>query len=145
MATETKTKTDSALKALQSAAKGLTFMSESDRAVKAFLWKRDGKTEETTIASALQREGKVPDGANVKTLSIDAFFAPVVKGQDWFGDEEKALAKRFQELVATLKEHLTDVQAFRVEKEGDAVIDAYVIGRTPDGNFAGVQTQLVET
>ena len=143
---ETKTEGEDVLKALQAAAKGLLFPSESDKPVKAFEW--DGVAGSGAVdVAALKASDKVPDGATVETVTLEKFFDPVIAPESWWGAEEKATAKSFQDLIAVLKANLTDMTVFRVAGTGDdaSLLDAYVVGRTPSGRLAGVQTQLVET
>lgn len=142
---KTTTKTDPALAKLRVAAKGLLFMSESDKPIKAFVWSDIETKGDAIDASVLTAAKKVPDGAKVTTRTIDDFFKNATVDQAWFGEEEKKQAGRFRALVATLKEQLSGVQVFRVEQEGEASVAAYVIGRTAAGNLAGVQTELIET
>lgn len=139
------TKTDPALAKLRVATKGLLFMSESDKPIKAFVWQDIETKGDTVDASVLTAAKKVPDGAKVTTRTIDDFFKNATVDQAWFGEEEKKQAERFRALVATLKEQLSGVQVFRVEQEGEASVAAYIIGRTAAGNLAGVQTELIET
>ncbi len=150
---ETKTEGEDVLKALQAAAKGLLFPSESDKPVKAFEW--DGAAGSGAVdVAALKAGGDVPDGASdgstIETVTLEKFFDPVIAPESWWGDEEKATAKSFQDLIAALKANLTDVTVFRVAGTGadngdSSLVDAYVVGRMSDGRLAGVQTQLVET
>jgi hypothetical protein len=137
------------LKALQSTAKGLLFPSESDRPVSAFLWENTSDLYKSAAVdeSAFKAAGKVPDGSTIKSVPLETFFEPVIAQEDWWGDEEKAQAKHYQELIAILKDKLTGVTVFRVAGSGDekSVVNAFVVGRTVDGSFAGVSTQLIET
>jgi hypothetical protein len=73
--------------------------------------------------------------------SFDAFFRDATKEQDWMDDEEKAEARRFQQLVQALKDNLADVKVFLA---GGAEADAYVVGRTELG-WAGLKTKVVQT
>ncbi|MBC7806039.1 MAG: hypothetical protein H7145_07795, partial [Akkermansiaceae bacterium] len=114
--------TDPALAKLRAAAKGLLFMSESDKPIKAFVWKDVKAAGDTIDAAVLTAAKKVPDGATVTTRTVDDFFKNATANQAWFGEEEKAQAERFRALVAVLKEQLGGVQAFRVEQEGEASV-----------------------
>ena len=133
------------LKTLQAAAKGLLFPSESDKPVKAFVWQGTGTDKSAAVdEAALKAAGKVPDGAKVETRTLDAFFEPVTAEQSWWGDTEKEQAKRYNDLAAALKE-LSGLTVLRVIPDGSTTVDAYVVGRTNDGDLAGVTTQLIET
>jgi hypothetical protein len=137
------------LKTLRAAAKGLLFPSESDKPVKAFLWDGGGSGSGTGAvdAAAFTAAGKIAAGAAVETVTVEKFFDPVITPESWWGDEEKATAKQYQDLTAALQANLSDITVFRVAAGGEdgSLVDAYVVGRTADGHFAGVQTQLVET
>ncbi len=137
--------TDPALAKLRAAAKGLLFMSESDKPIRAFVWDDVATPESAIDATVLTGAKKVPDGATVATRTLDDFFKNATVNQAWFGEEEKVQAERFRALVAVLKEQLAGVQVFRVEEAGEARVAVYIVGRTAAGNLAGVQTELIET
>lgn len=135
------------LKALRVAAKGLLYPSESDKPLKAFLWKGtppDGDASE----AALRVQIEAPDSAVVQSLPLERFFGPVTTEQDWFGEEERERAQRFRALQEALGRHLAGLRAFRVEgghADDRSVVDVYVVGQTAGGGLAGVSTQVVET
>ena len=85
---------------------------------------------------------KIEKAVTIETQTIAELFEPMLyeyKGQP---DDEKENVVRFKSLQALL-EKLTDPKAFRVGTEPE--IPAYVVGKTSDGNWAGVKTALVET
>jgi hypothetical protein len=45
-------------------------------------------------------------------------------------------------MVSVLKQNLSQLQVYRV---GSIDIDAYIVGITPGGKWAGLSTKLVET
>lgn len=139
-------KTDETLKVLRDAVKGLTFESESSAPVKAFLWPTAEGTPGPLTADALrEREklaGDVAIAEAVGSEAVDDFFAPMAREQDWHGPDEKEAAARFRALTDLLKKDLSDLRVFRA---GEIDIDAFVIGRTPRGDLAGVRTRLTET
>jgi hypothetical protein len=57
------------------------------------------------------------------------------------GEGETAEAQRFQQLVRTLKENLSEVKVFLA---GGAESDAGIVGRT-DSGWAGLKTQVAQT
>lgn len=117
---------------LKKLTRGLSFQSESDYPVKPFFEAGRGRKS---------FEAKKPS----RTVDFDSFFANATADQDWYGTEEKETARRYRELVEALKENLTDIKVYKVGKAGGAEFDVYVIGKTPDGDFAGVTTKVVET
>jgi hypothetical protein len=123
---------------LKSLTEGLSYQSESDYPVEPYA--RDaGKGAPTAAEFAKGREG---EDAAVRELNFDSFFGNYTDEQDWWGEEERAVAKKFQALVAFLKENLKDIKVYRV---GDVEADVYIVGKTESGDFAGVKTKIVET
>ena len=135
-----------ALTAIRAAAKGLLYQSESDKPVKGLLWKQESPGDGTAIDTDAVRAGaRVPAEASIQETDVEAFFAPMTTAQDWHGEEEKRAAEGFRALLRVLREHLTDLKAFRVGSEEDTKADIYIVGRTGEGDIAGAVTQVVET
>ena len=123
---------------LKSLTEGLSYQSESDYPVEPYVRAAsDGAPAAEEFAKG--REG---DDAAVRELDFDSFFGNYTGEQDWWGEEERAAAKKFQALVRFLKESLKDIKVYRV---GDVEADVYVVGKTDAGGFAGVKTKIVET
>jgi hypothetical protein len=120
---------------LKEATEGLTYMSESDFPVKPFFMKGEGRK---SISASDIPKAKKP----IKQIDFDEFFGAATSEEDWYGPEEKKTAKRFRELVKLLKENLTDIKVY---KSGKVKMDVYVVGKTADGDFAGISTKVVET
>ncbi|MCC5667790.1 nuclease A inhibitor family protein [Nostoc sp. CHAB 5784] len=133
------TKTNSEiLDQLRTAANGLLMMSESEYPLEAFLW---SATPPATPEKVAQQTNH-PEDTPIKIVGVDDFFKVVTTPEEWHGEEEKATVNKFQALVQTLKENLTNLQVYRL---GNKEIDVYVVGQTPTGNLAGISTQIVET
>ena len=118
------------LRALQTASKGLLYPSEQDTPVKAFLWARADVGKDVMDEEAIKKQGKADKGAKVQMLTVEEFFAPV------------ATDAGFQTLQSALKQHLTDMTVYWV---GDTDAQVYLVGKTPEGDFAGVSIRVVET
>jgi hypothetical protein len=123
---------------LKSLTEGLSYQSESDYPVEPYV-REAGKGAPSAEEFAKGREG---DDAAVRELNFDSFFGNYTGEQDWWGEEERAVAKKFQALVAFLKESLKEIKVYRV---GDVEADVYIVGKTASGTFAGVKTKIVET
>ncbi|BAZ71239.1 nuclease inhibitor homolog (plasmid) [Fischerella sp. NIES-4106] len=123
---------------LKAAADGLLMMSESEYPLEAFLWETKAPA---TPEKVLQQTNHSPD-TPVQVVKVDDFFRVATTPEDWHGDEEKAIVKKFQTLVETLKTNLNNLQVYRL---GEVEIDVYVVGETPTGNLAGLSTKVVET
>ena len=130
--------TDSIAGQLQQASNGLLFLSETDAPFEVIHWSAQG---ELTPAKLLQLTGHPPD-ASVEVMTVDEFFGATTAKEDWHDEEERETVKRFQNLVSVLKQNLSQLQVFRVSSID---IDAYIVGLTDGGEWAGVSTKLVET
>lgn len=123
---------------LKSLTEGLSYQSESDYAVEPYARAaNDGAPSAEEFA-----KGKEGEDADVRELDFDSFFGNYTDEQDWWGEEERAVAAKFQALVKFLKESLSDIKVYRV---GGVEADVYVVGKTSTGGFAGVKTKIVET
>lgn len=125
------------LEQLKRATDGLLFMSESEYPFSVFLWEI---TPEATPEKVSQQTNH-PIDTPVKIVGFDDFFQVATTEEDWHGEEEKKIVKRFQSLVQMLKENLSNLQVYRL---GEIEIDVYVVGETPTGNLAGIATKIVE-
>ncbi len=83
-----------------------------------------------------------PETTPVETLDLETFFAPATQPQDWHGDEERAIAHRFQDLVHLLQTHLKAIQVYRL---GSIEIPVYIVGQDEAGDWIIVSTTVVET
>jgi DNA-binding NtrC family response regulator len=123
---------------LKRATDGLLFMSEADYPFE--IVQGEGNIENS---SQYFRElaGQAAD-APVNVKSVDEFFRNAVSEPSWKGEQELALAKRFQAVARLLKENLNDLKVYKV---GEINIAVYIVGRTPSGKLAGISTRVVET
>lgn len=123
---------------LKQASNGLQFMSEADYPFEVFQWVCQ---EPLTASTVIQRTGHTPD-TPVEVVPLDEFFQNATQEEDWHNEEEKETVKRYQCLVKTLKQSLSDIQVYRL---GTVVLDVYIVGKTPSGDLAGLSTKVVET
>jgi hypothetical protein len=117
---------------------GLTYMSETDAPITAFV---SGKATDVN-ASALADIAGISRDVPVEEITLARFFDRLTTIQDWFGEREKENAKKFSELKNQLEEHLRDLKVFRF---GLVRIDIIVAGTDQKGNVAGIRTFAVET
>jgi hypothetical protein len=115
--------------ALAKASKGLLFPSESDAPLEPFLWDDGGKLTEDRLREAAGAE----EGATVEASSLDDLLRTVPS-------EDRA---KFDKLAAAVKEQLSGVKVYKVGDEPEKAV--YVVGKTPDGKWAGLKTSVVET
>ena len=122
---------------LKEASTGLLMMSESDYPFDVVQWEGAAPATQEKI---LQLTGS--QDQPVEVVDLDYLFRNCAFEQEWHNELQKKDVKKFQRLVQTLKDNLSDISVYRV---GQINIDAYIIGQTKDGDLAGVVTKLVET
>ena len=125
---------------LSQAAEGLLFPSESDYPLTFFEW--TSYRGQRLLSRTVRRLLNEPPDTPVERKSLEAFFRPVTKIQDWFGEEEKANAKKFVALEELLRARLQNLVVFRL---GKIEIRVYIVGKTPEGHWAGLSTTVIET
>lgn len=125
---------------LETAAEGLLMPSESDYPFEFIEWKH-ADVADLTEKQVLEYTRK-SDGTPVEKQTLKKFFKNVTEIKDWYGDEEKATAERFATLSETINGQLKNVRVYRV---GETEIDVFIIGKTPEGNWAGLTTKVIET
>jgi hypothetical protein len=84
----------------------------------------------------VRRRGHHRASAPVAEQALDEFLAPLE------GDPDAGRAAGYRALAAAVRDQLSDAIAVRV---GSGKVTLYVVGRTPDGAWAGVRTAAVET
>ncbi|MCA1594599.1 MAG: nuclease A inhibitor family protein [Acidobacteria bacterium] len=130
----------SLLRELKKLTGGLMFQSESDYPVEPFV--QTAKGQKPLSAQDIVAAKKTDASASVSDSDFDAFFSNATQEQDWQSPEAREQVKRFQALVKSLKDNLSELKVYKV---GETEADVYVIGKTASGNFAGVKTKVVET
>lgn len=121
------------LRALEEAAAGLLFPSETD-APFIPLELAGAEGADLSAEALLRAEGRAAD-AKVEQLSPDELFAPLLEA----GDDD---AKKYTRILDLLKAELTNVRVYRV---GTTEIDVYILGKHPSGAWLGLKTKVVET
>lgn len=123
---------------IKSLSEGLYYMSETDAEILPFAAGKVSVLNKETFA----RQLGIKDESQIEERDFDAFFKRLTEIKDWFGDEEKATAERFQKLRDFLEQNLRSLKVFRV---GRIEIDIYVLGLDDEGRIFGIKTQAVET
>jgi len=115
-------KTDEEILAeLSKASHGLSYMSESDYPFEVIRWA--GHTE-VTPAFLCGLAGESPD-CSIEKTNDDAF-----------------LSGGYQNLARLLKIHLSDLRVYKV---GRINMPVYIVGKSPEGNWLGLSTRIVQT
>jgi hypothetical protein len=119
----------SVLDELKKASKGLVFTSETDAPLEPFLWKNPGKLTHEQLVELSDAE----EGSDVEEMSLDDFFRAVPQ-------EDRP---QFDQLAKVLKQRLTGVKVYKVGDEAER--EVYIAGQTPEGQWAGLKTTVVES
>jgi nuclease A inhibitor-like protein len=111
------------LEELKNASTGLLVMSESDYPFELIQW-----SGETPITSEhLCRISDRPEGTPIEETDTKRFLA------------ENEQFRKLQEVIET---NLADVRVYKV---GAINIPVYIVGRSPEGQWLGVSTRLIQT
>jgi hypothetical protein len=116
--------------ALAKASQGLLFPSETDAPLEPFRWANAG--HKLTKDKVRQFAG-APKGAAVEETTLDDLLASVPA-------EDRP---PFDQLAATIQAQLSGVKVYKVGH--DPAKQVYVVGKTADGQWAGLKTTVVET
>jgi Nuclease A inhibitor-like protein len=125
--------TEEIIDRLQQTTVDLLWVSESDYPFQIVVW----SDKEINLMLFPDR----PD-EDTKVISLDDFFAPVLKVEDWYEAEELANVDRYKLLLETIRSNLTELKVFRI---GSIEIDIYIVGKTPSGDVIGLKTTIIET
>ena len=117
------------LDALKKASKGLQFVSETEAPFEVFRWQDRNELTQDRMRQLTAAGASTP----VEAMSLDDFFRAVPS-------EDKV---NFQKLEKALKDQLAGVQVYKLG--GEAEKQVYIVGKTPDGQWAGLKTTVVET
>jgi hypothetical protein len=124
--------------ALREAVAGLTYQSETDADWEAFRWPSAGAPS----ADEVRKQGRHPKTAPVVEQPVEEFFKNLTEDQDWYGDEEKAVAAQYRSLLTVVKKQLANPKVFKV---GSRKLTIYVVGQDKDGGLTALRTTAVET
>ena len=122
-------KKDAVLDALKQASQGLLFPSETDAPLEPFAWEGSAKLSKDRLR---QRAGAGP-GTAVDQTTLDDLLRTVPQ-------EDKP---KFDALRKALAGQLSGVKVYKVGDEAERQV--YVVGKAPDGRWAGLKTTVVET
>lgn len=128
-------------RALEEAADGLVYSSESDRPFELFFL-AGGAGRWPVGAGELAALLGEPADARVEERSLDRFLANHIENTDPYDTRTQAIRPRYEALKATLQARLRDVRVFRI---GRIEIRCYLVGDDGRGNLAGLATVAVET
>jgi Nuclease A inhibitor-like protein len=118
----------------------LMYPSESDEKIEYF--EMELSTEQKVALSSFRMFNGIRPELTISEITFDDFFAPLIKIEDWFGEEEKKWAEDSLKLKNLLSENAGDFQVLRV---GSVEIDVYLFGKAEECKWVGLKTKVVET
>ncbi|MFN8356100.1 MAG: nuclease A inhibitor family protein [Spirosomataceae bacterium] len=126
---------------LEAATQGLYFLSESDEPFEYVEITSQGGQDD--VVSLLKVQLCIPEKALIETVEYDEFMGPLYEVLDWYGDDEKIMARHYQTLDNLLKSRLVNLQVIRV---GEGQVAIYVLGQdAATCQWLGVKTTSIET
>jgi hypothetical protein len=114
--------------ALKKASEGLLFPSETDAPFKAFLWESAGQLTPERVRELAGAE----EGTEVEEMSLDDLLETVPS-------EDRP---EFHKLGGAIRQQLSEVKVYKIGDEPER--DVYILGKTSDGQVAGLKTKVVE-
>ena len=118
----------------------LMYPSESDEKIEYFEMEHS-TDEKLSLADFRMYNGIKPETV-ITEISFDDFFKPLIKIEDWFGDDEKKWAEDSLKLKNLLADKAKDFQGFKV---GAIEIDVYIFGKVEECKWIGLKTKVIET
>ncbi|BAY18131.1 sugar-non-specific nuclease inhibitor NuiA homolog [Anabaenopsis circularis NIES-21] len=125
---------------LKQTSHGLLMMSESEYPFDVVFW--TGQAQEPLTNEKLLQLTSHPRETPMEIVDLDYFFRNCAEDKKWHDEIQKQDVQKFQAMLKTLKDNLTDIQVYRL---GMINIDVYIIGKTASGDLAGISTKVVET
>lgn len=125
-------------KEISAAVEGLMYISETDAPIFPFTGRKSPEVKKEFLLAEL---GLDPD-TEVEERGFDEMFARFVTMKEWFNDDQRANAERFQRLKNLLESNLTDLKVFKV---GQIRRQIFFVGIDRSGHLAGIRTEAVET
>lgn len=125
---------------LKEATNGLLMMSETDAPFEFYHAEnlRDRKLDKDTVIKLAAMPADYP----FEELELGYFFRNMTQARNNADEQGIQQATRFDELEKKLHELLEDVKVYRIGETQKLVL---ILGRTPDGEVAGLKTMVVET
>lgn len=118
----------------------LLYPSESDEKIEYF--EMELSTEEKINQANFRMFNGIKPEINIEEMDFETFFKPLIKVEDWFGEDEKKWATDSLTLKNLLVEKTKDIQIFKV---GVISIDVYLFGKAEECKWVGLKTKVIET
>ncbi len=88
------------------------------------------------------KSGNPNTGKALETLTVAELLKESTTVQKWHGKEEREQVKRFQKLQEFL---LAELEGAKAYKSGGVKKDVFIIGKSKENTWLGIESKLVET
>jgi len=126
---------------LRQASSGLVYFSESEHPFQPVYWPRELTGDQSIEPEKVRALAGLPR-MRAGTQDFEEFFKPFVTIEEWYEEDDRELAGRYQRLKDTLQQTLTDIT---VMKFGELHKEVFVVGRAEEGGIGGLRTKAVES
>ena len=118
----------------------LMYPSESDEKIEYF--EMEVSTDEKLSLANFRMYNGIRPEIEIEEIDFESFFKPLIKAEDWFGEDEKKWAEDSLKLKQLLTEKLKEIKILKV---GRIEIDVYLFGKSEKRKWEGIKTKLIET
>ncbi len=118
----------------------LMYPSESDEKIEYF--EMEVSTDERISLANFRMYNGIRPEIEIEEMDVELFFKPLIKMEDWFGEDEKKWAEDSLKLKQLMSDRLKDIQILKV---GKTEIEVYLFGKSEDCKWEGIKTKLIET
>ena len=118
----------------------LMYPSESDEKIEYF--EMEVSTDEKLSLANFSMYNGIRSEIEIEEIDFESFFKPLIKAEDWFGEDEKKWAEDSLKLKQLLTEKLKEIKILKV---GRVEIDVYLFGKSEECKWEGIKTKLIET
>ena len=118
----------------------LMYPSESDEKIEYY--EMEVSTDERLSLANFRMYNGIRPEIEIEEMDFELFFKPLVKMEDWFGEDEKKWAEDSLKLKQQMSDRLKDIQILKV---GKIEIEVYLFGKSEECKWEGIKTKLIET
>lgn len=118
----------------------LMYPSESDESIEYF--EMEASTDEKLLLANFRMINGIRPEIEIEEMNFELFFKPLIKLEDWFGDDEKKWARDSLKLKQLILQKLKEIKILKV---GKIEIDVYVFGKSERCKWEGLKTKFIET
>ena len=118
----------------------LMYPSESDEKIEYY--EIEVSTDERLSLANFRMYNGIRPEIEIEEMDFELFFKPLVKMEEWFGEDEKKWAEDSLKLKQLMSDRLKDIQILKV---GKIEIEVYLFGKSEECKWEGIKTKLIET